>query len=332
MTGPSDMDGEQDDFGAEDGTDAFLKNFLPNDADAAKPSGKGKDEDDSKQSPDTDDEVEAAAKPAEDDDEGEEETPQRKYAEDDDATYVKVKVGDDEHEVSVKDLKRLWGQESALTQKSQQVADARKAVETEQQRYITGTAAMLDRAKARYEPYSKIDFLLASKELSAEEYTSLRTEAQAAYDDVVFLHGEVDGLVKQISEKSQTALVEQAKATIKTLSGDPKDGGIEGWSEKLYDDIRAYGVAQGIEQQAMNRLVDASALRLIHKAMLYDRGASKVVTTKVNKTPKKVVKSSTTPDEAKASKGGALSKANERLRREGTVDAAEEAFLAAWAN
>jgi hypothetical protein len=82
----------------------------------------------------------------------------------------------------------------------------------------------------------------------------------------------------------------------------------------------------------MNRLVDASALRLIHKAMLYDRGSSKVVTTKVNKTPKKVVKSSSSPTETKASKGGALSKANERLRREGTVDAAEDAFLAAWAD
>jgi hypothetical protein len=332
MTRPSDMDGEQDDFGAEDGTDAFLKNFLPNDADAEKkPSEKGKD-DDSKPTPEADDEDEAAEKPAESDDEGEEETPQRKYAEDDDATYVKVKVGEEEHEVSVKDLKRLWGQESALTQKSQQVAEARKAVETEQQRYITGTAAMLDRAKARYEPYSKIDFLLAAKELSAEEYTSLRNEAQAAYDDVTFLHAEVDGLVKQISAKAQTDLVEQAKATIKTLSGDPKDGGIEGWSEKLYDDIRAYGVAQGIEQTAMNRLVDASALRLIHKAMLYDRGSSKVVTTKVNKTPKKVVKSSSSPTETKASKGGALSKANERLRREGTIDAAEDAFLAAWAD
>jgi hypothetical protein len=162
MTRPSDMDGEQDDFGAEDGTDAFLKNFLPNDADAEKkPSEKGKD-DDSKPTPEADDEDEAAEKPAESDDEGEEETPQRKYAEDDDATYVKVKVGEEEHEVSVKDLKRLWGQESALTQKSQQVAEARKAVETEQQRYITGTAAMLDRAKARYEPYSLKSFPLKS--------------------------------------------------------------------------------------------------------------------------------------------------------------------------
>lgn len=332
MTRPSSMDGEQDDFGSEDGSDAFLKSFLPVDADAAKPSEKVKAED-SKQTPDPIDDDEDAEKPPVDGDEEEEEkTPERKFAEDDDATYVKVKVGDDEHEVSVKDLKRLWGQESALTQKSQQVAAARTAVEAEQQAYVTRTAALLDRAKSRFEPYSKIDFVLAAKELSAEEYTALRQEAEAAYSDVTFLSGEVDGLVKQINETAQTNLVAQAKECIKVLSGDPKDGGIEGWNDKLYDDIRAYGVAQGIPQTAMNRLVDAPALRMIHKSMLYDRGAAKVVTTKVNKTPTKVVKSSSSLTETKkVTKSGAANKANERLKREGTVDAAEDAFLAAWA-
>jgi hypothetical protein len=333
MTLPSDMDGD-DNFGAEDGTDAFLKNFLPKDADAAKPSGKGKDEDESEEPDDIEAEDEDAVEPSEDDAEGddEEDPKKRKYAEDDD-TYFKIKVDDVEHEVSAKDLKRLWGQEASLTQKSQQVAEQRKVVEAEQSKYVSATAALLERAQKRFAPYEGIDFLLAAQQLSPEEYTALRNEAQAAYADVQFLQGEVDGLVKEVSNRSLEARRATAMETVKVLSGDPKDGGIEGWSDKLYDDIRSYGVSQGINQQDMNELVDASAIRLIHKAMLYDRGKSKVVTTKVNKTPKKVVKSSANPSESKArSKSDPLAKATARLKRTGSVEAAEDAFMAMWAS
>lgn len=331
MSLPSDMDGDDDDFGSNDGTDLFLKHFSPNDADAAKPSETGEDDDRDDQS-DGPDAAQSAEGPDGAADDAEADKANRKYA-DDDATYVKVKVGDDEHEVSVKDLKRLWGQESALTQKSQQVADQRKAVEAEQTRYVTAAATLLDRAQARFAPYAKIDFLLAAQQLAPEEYTALRNEAQAAHNDVKFLESEVNGIVKQISERSQSTLVEQAKAAIKVLGGDPKDGGIEGWGEKLYDDIRSYGVKSGIDTGIMNQLVDPAAIRLIHKAMLFDRGKSKTLTTKVDKTPKRVIKTSTNPDATrKITKGGQGEQAMERLRREGSSDATEAAFLARWAS
>jgi hypothetical protein len=333
----SEQDGSlpNDNNTAFDAEAAFLKHFTSKDADAEKPSGKAEDEEDKRVPQDTDDTADDSAQNEPDEAEGDEggdedETPQKKYADSDDV-YVKVKVGEEEHEASIKDLKRLYGQETALNQKSQQVAEARKAAEAEHERYVTGVASMLDRAKARFEPYAKIDFLLASQQLSAEEYTALRNEATAAYNDVQFLTSELDGTVKQIAEKAQQTLRETAVATIKTLSGDPKDGGIEGWNDKLYDDIRSYGVSQGIDKDAMNRLVDAPALRLIHKAMLFDRGKSKVVTTKVNKTPKKVVKSSANPDEVrKITKGAPSVKANARLLKEGSIDAATDAFMVSW--
>src|SRR6266403_5098092 len=65
------------------------------------------------------------------DEEGEGEETEKKYADGDD-TYVKVKIGDEEHEVPVSQLKRLYGQETALTQRSQEVATQRKSVETAQ--------------------------------------------------------------------------------------------------------------------------------------------------------------------------------------------------------
>src|SRR5271166_5311278 len=64
----------------------------------------------------------AQDEPSEEAEEETEEKPKSKKYADDSDTYVKVKVGEEEHEVAVKDLKRLWGQEASLTKKSQEVA------------------------------------------------------------------------------------------------------------------------------------------------------------------------------------------------------------------
>lgn len=177
-----------------------------------------------------------------------------------------------------------------------------------------------------------MDFVLAAKELSPEEYTALRNEAQKAYEDVQFLQSEVETVVKTINNQSQTALVEQAREAVKVLSSDPKDGGIDGWSEKLYDDIRAYAVTNaGIPAEVVNKLVDPAAIRVLHKAMLFDRGTSKVTTTKVNKTPKKVVKTSNNPETTKqVSKKSKKTDADKRLAKDGSTDSAADAFLARW--
>lgn len=337
MTLPSAKDGDNtntlvEDFNAED---AFIKRFLPTDeTDATKPSDKGKDEEDDSAPTEEEDAGDGSDESPEADDESDEngeDGKQRKYADDGDDTYVKIKVEDVEHEVSVKDLKRLWGQEKALTQKSQAVAEQRKAVEAEQQRYVVSTKALLERAQARFEPYAKVDFLLAAKELSPEEYTALRDEAEKAYADVKFLEAELGGVMQSIANEQRTALVEQARKTVQAVS-DPETG-IEGWSEKLYDDIRAYAITQGVPQDVVNTLVDESAIRILHKAMQYDRGKSKVKTMKVNKTTKKVVKTTTNPEETRRiTKGAGQTKAMERLRKENSTDAATDAFLARWAS
>lgn len=259
----------------------------------------------------------------------EDEGEKRKYA-DDEGTYVKVKVGEEEHEVPVKDLKRLFGQEASLTKKSMEVADLRKKVDAEMATATTATAALLERAKARFQPYSQIDFMLAAKELPAEEYTALRTEAQKAFEDVAFLEQNLAGLMDGIKQKQEADLVNAARESLKVLSGPADKGGIEGWSEKLYDDIRAFAITEGAPAELMNRLVDPWAIRLIHDAMLYKRGKSKVITTKVNKTPKKVIKTSISQNSGTSPKADKLDSAMKRLQRSGREDDAEAVFLARW--
>jgi hypothetical protein len=321
--------------------DDFLKRLTPTDAE--EPSGQEKKTEGKPPAEDNEDATEkskedegSAEKPeATDEDEGSEKAKEadadddeHKYAEDE--TYVKIKVGEEEHEVSVKDLRRLYGQEASLTKKSMEVSEQRTRVDAEMAKNVAATAALLDRAKARFEPYSKVDFLLAAKELSAEDYTNLRTAATAAYEDVQFLENNLNGFVQAAQQRQNTALVERAKEAIKILSGPVDKGGIENFDQKKFDDIRVFGMEQGLDKTVLDNIVDPVAIRLLNDAMLYQRGKSKVITKVVNKTPKKVIK---TTHAKEANSPGDKTKVNaalKKLRMSGSTDDAANAFMASW--
>ncbi len=130
--------------GDDSGFDQFLTAFLPPDA-SKKPSEEQPEnhEEQPEEKPDPKSEDlpdEEAPKDDEETDASEDDAePDKKYAEE--GVFVKIKVGDKDHEVSVKDLQRLYGQEAALTQKSQQVSDQRKLVERRGPKNSAATAA-----------------------------------------------------------------------------------------------------------------------------------------------------------------------------------------------
>lgn len=316
----------------------LLKRFLPADA---SPSGADEDEDrkrkpaeDESETPDSDENAEDSEQdaPEDDGDEDEKEQKARKYVESDDDTFIKVTVGDEVHEVPVKDLQRLFGQEAALTRKSQETAEVRKAAEAEQTKAVAVLDVMLKQAKEAAAPFAQMDFLALAKDpdVTAEELSYIRQQAQAAFDNVRFLEGELGGFMKAIETKNNEELGKQARATLKALS-DPKTG-LEGWSEKLYDDIRAYAITEGMDANIINKLVDEKAIRLLHKAMMFDRGKSKAVTVKQDKKPTKIVKTSNRPAArtGSAPKAKKVNDAMKNLQSKGNDDAAIAAIMARW--
>lgn len=240
----------------------------------------------------------------------------------DDDFLTTIKVGEDELEVSVKDLKRLYGQEKALTQKSQQVAEQRKALEAEQQKNAVILQTLIGKAEEKLKPYAEIDMLLASKQMEADEFAQLRKEAQAAYEDYTFLNQEADQYLKlmQSAQKEQTK--EKAALAIETLAKEIPD-----WSEKLYDDIRQYGVSQGLTQNDVDQLVDPNAIKIMLKAMRFDQG-KKVAVKKKTLAPRRVLKSGAT--KPVNGKQRVTKQAMENLAKSGSTDAAKDAFLARW--
>jgi hypothetical protein len=331
-----------------DGSQAFLSSFADK-PDAAKPSTKVEDEEeDDKTTEDTEgtdgsgeslDEDSDEENSGEDKEAPEADTAEKTYVADD-GQYVKIKVGEEEKEVRVKDLTRLFGQEASLTQKSVEVSNARKAAETAQQTHATALNVLLTRATEQANPYRNIDWMAVSKDpnISAEAASALRTEAQRYLDNESFLGQNLNAFMGEVTARQNADRVASAQSCVKALTTEPTAAApnanfIKGWNDKTYADVRAFSVKQGMSVDVVNATTDPAAIKLMHMAMLYARGASKVVTTKaVNKTPQKIVKNSSSPSarptKATVDKTQALTK----LKRSGTVDDAGAAFLASFAD
>jgi hypothetical protein len=326
----------------DDGVNAFLKLM-----DAETPSederkegeteaGKAEDTEANTEADENDGETTDAETPSEDTEETEgeaEETEatEKKYA-DDEGTYVKVKVGEEEHEVAVKDLKRLFGQEASLTKKSQEVAERSKAAEQAQAKSLAALDVMVKRAQEAANPYRNVNWAALMKDpaVSAEDVGALQEAAKAAFENETFLTAQLDGFMQEIQAQQTTARAEAAQACIKALTDETSPTYIKGWDQKLYSDMRTFAVSMGANQQMVDGLTDPSAFKLIHMAMQFHKGTQKVVTQKVNKAPKKIVKSSTvsTPPSQDTNRAVGRAQAVAKLKKSGgSMDAAQDAFM-----
>jgi hypothetical protein len=332
-------DGANDDDGLDEAADALLRSFGVSDPDEDKKRRASVEDDEDKL-------TDEQPQPTEDesDDEAPEETPGDEDDADEDGEdaeevrkeygdvnhFVKITVDGQEHEVAVKDLTRLYGQEASLTQKSQAVADQRKKIDAQGAVFLAQSNALLERAKARLAPYQQLDFLALSRDqtISNEELAALRQEAQKAAEDVAFLTNEQHNFMAEVTKQQQERIVETAKASIAELS-DPKTG-IKGFNEAMYDGIRAFATKMGAPAEVTNNLVDAWAIRLIHKAMQFEKGAkaARSKTTVVNKGPKRVVKTTTSPSGSPTRSTSQAKTAMKQLRKTGRVEDAANAFLA----
>jgi hypothetical protein len=247
----------------------------------------------------------------------------------------KVTVDGEDREFTLGSLKRLAGQEASLTRKSQEVATARKQVDATAATHVGALKVLLDRAKAQYEPFAKIDFdaELKNPNVSREEYVAVRNAAQAAHQNVKFLESELGTFTQSLQQQARQDLIAQAKEAL-TVLADPEKG-IEGWSEGLYGEIRGFAVDQGLPAEIVDNLVNPAAIKLINMARLYAKGQVKVKSAKSDKTkaPKRIVKSTATAETTK--KVVKTAKAQEpmkRLQKSGSVDDAADAFMARWSN
>jgi len=269
---------------------------------------------------DSDEALEASA---EDDEETDETTTETVTLDDD--TIVEIPVDGETKQASIKDLKRLYGQEASLTRKSQEMASTRKQADEQMQKADASLQAMISRAQERYKPYSEVDMLVASKQMNAEDFTALRAEAKQAEDDLKFLTEEADGFYGYVQEQQQAAKAEEAKDCIKVLQEQIPD-----WNNELYNDIRTYAISQGLPEQSVNQYADPNVIMLLNKARMFDQ-TKKVATVKKAKAAKKVLRSKKAPPSKADIKRQRQQKQVEKLRANGNdLDNIADVIMSGW--
>jgi len=269
-----------------------------------------------------DEDVEPDDEETDDEDEADDEETQT--APDD--AMVEVTVKGETQLVSVASLKRLAGQESAITQKSQQVAEQRKVLDDAIGKNHIAFQKMLENAQERWKPYSEVDMLVAAKAMETEDFAALRKEAEAAYNDLKFLQEEADAFYTNVREQQQAQLQEAAKECVKVLEQD-----IPEWDNKLYNDIRTYAVSQGLNEDDVNNYVDPAVLKILHKARLYDAGKQVATVKKKAAIKKKVLRNSKAPTDDRQRKTQKVAEAKAKLRESGNdLDDIANALLTRW--
>ena len=323
-----------DALGEIDVEDAILKRWEAVDEDQP---AENSDEATSEEVTETDDldEIEEEETP---DDEETEEDPVEKPEDEDDAeesleltddSMVEISVDGETKQASLKDLKRLYGQEASLTKKSQETSARRKEADQALERTSVQYQKMLERAEKQWDPYSKVDMLLAAKQMSDDDFAQLRNEARVAEENLKFLKEESNSFYdgyKQDQAKQQQL---QAQECIKTLSADVPD-----WSNELYNSIRTYAVSQGFQQDQVDQYVDPSVIKILNKARLYDQSKKTAATKRVAKPPVKVLRSKKAPassqDAKQAKTAAALKRMQEGSQLSGNLDDIAEVLLSRW--
>jgi hypothetical protein len=241
-----------------------------------------------------------------------------------DEAVVKIKVDGEERTVPVKDLKRLFGQEAALTRKSQEVAQAKKEAEDTGAKFSLAAGKLLEKAQKRFEPYAGIDWTIAQKTLSDEEFVALRTEAKDAYEDLKFLHEELDGAFKEAQAARQNELKKAAEECIKTLETD-----VPGFNEERYKSLLDFAANErGFDRDFVASITDPNILKLFIDAQTLAEARKRAATKRKASSAKRTVK----PKNRSSNNLGkpTAAPAMERLRQTGTADDAAEALLARW--
>jgi hypothetical protein len=282
------------------------------------------DEDDEDPEQDDENQDEEEADDEEDDDDSEEEETEEVQVLDENA-LVEITVDGEVKQASVKDLKRLYGQEASLTRKSQEMASQRKLADEQLQKADAQLQALLGRAEERYKPYAEVDMLVASKQMSNDDFTALRAEARQAEEDLKFLREEADQFYGYVKQQQSKQLQEQAKDCVKVLQQEIPD-----WSNALYNDIRTYAVSQGLPEDQVNQYADPNVIMLLNKARMFDQ-TTKVATVKKAKAAKKVLRSKKAPPNNSELKRQTQQKKLDQLRaNSGDLDNIADVIMSNW--
>lgn len=157
------------------------------------------------------------------------------------------------------------------TRKTQEVAEQRKAFETEraQHQQLTraylGEVAQIVAVDNRLAQFAKADWQALSDQDPAQ--------AQKLWFEFQQLQGTKNQLIQNLTQKQQQAAMEEQHTSAKRLqeaaAAVARD--IKGWSPELQSKLTATAKTNGYSDEEVRSITDPRAVKLLHKAYLYDQ-------------------------------------------------------------
>ena len=260
---------------AEEDPEDPLDSAAPEDSDTAEDAaGEDPDAEDVDEGDDEDEDPDAP----EDDDEDEKEEADPKAPAVSDDQEIEVTVNGETQKVTIGSLKRLAGQEAQLTRVSQEAHNVGR-------RATAALQAAIETVGEDLKPYEDVDWLVLQGELSPEEFAWHRENAGKAKRRYDALLGQARQAGEALEASQSADRDRQAQAASAELQRDVPD-----WSPALYQEIMRFGVSAGLDENDVSQITSAPVIKLLRKAMLYDKGA-KATADKVRSAPTRRVRS-----------------------------------------
>jgi hypothetical protein len=245
-------------------------------------------------------------------------------------TY-RVKVGKEEVEVPLDELLKGYSRTADYTKKTQEVAEARKMVESERQK-IEEASRLRDQYAERL---SVIEQMLNQTE-KAEDLSALKETDPIGYAVRVAEQAEREKQLtavraerQRLAQQQQAEQSERLKAHLASEAAKLRDAipemSDEVKGEVVKREIREFAKSIGFSDQELAQVYDSRAVLTLYKAMQYDklqRGKPQV-TKKVNAAPKMLKPGTSSPE---ASDSEATKRMRAQLKKSGKKDDAARLF------
>ena len=206
-----------------------------------------------------------------------------------------IKVGGEEMEVDIDELKSGYQRQADYTRKSQALAEQRKGtekiqsermqLEQERQMYANGLQMLQEQHTAKLQDFDKVEWETLKQE-DPYAYMIKKDEYRDAQERVDNLQAE-----QRLVQQEQAQQMQQARAHFVQQEYARLVNALPEWNDKdstIKKDIQEYATSVGFRPEEINQLADHRSVLVIKKAMEYDELTKKIAPKKkaVRKVPK----------------------------------------------
>jgi hypothetical protein len=256
---------------------------------------------------------------AAEDEEVETDPTEESEAEDSEEKELTFTVGDET--VTVDELKLGYLRQSDYTQKTQSLAESRKAAESQIEETTATMSALLSAAGADLSRFEGVDWERAAVE-NPEQYKQAKASFEQTRSTYEFIKAQSDQYQEQQQQQADTAQKEAATESLTVLKTN-----IPNWNNDLYYAIGSYAQKDlGVSSEEFNQVADHRIITALYKAMQFDQAKTVAAKKKIKASPTKTL-SGGKADATKATESESSRKASERLRKTGRVEDAAAVIL-----